>query len=210
MTTSPEKTETHHHFLAGLAEQGRYAHEFAQAGRTQEAIEHLNAIEGLTAAYRMAVGEWESEAIHLHFSLSYSTHMVLPRTLLQSMPDAWQARFVALIDEMDAAFRHVPQPEAYKVEAAVEREVSDLTELQRKQLGIVADWYRGETPPENLSEADLAEWRAEHENPDGPEYSDQTGREMRGDERVLLPVGDPVPHYNRGRTRIEPRLGGGV
>lgn len=214
MTATPEtqttRTETHHHFLAGLAQQGRYAYEFARAGRTDEAVEHIEAIERLAAAYRMETGEWKKEAIHLHFGLSYSTHMVLPRTLLQSMPDAWQARFVALVDELAEAFQHVPQPEAYKVDAAVEHEVSELNELEQRTLGITADWYRGETPPEGLSEADLAEWRAEHENPDGPEYYDAlTGNLMRGDDRVLLPVADPLPHYNRGRTRVEPRLDGG-
>jgi hypothetical protein len=211
MTTTPEtkNTETHHHFLTGIAQQGRCAHEFARAGRTQEAIEHLDAIDGLSTAYRMAVGEWEREAIHLHFSLSYANYLVLPRTLLQSMPDAFQARFVAMLDELQEAFGHVPQAEAYKVEAAVEREVSELSELERKMLGITADWYRGEEPPEGLSEQDLAEWRAEHENPDGPEYYDQNGHEMSGSDSVLVPVADPVPHYNRGRARVEPRLGGG-
>jgi hypothetical protein len=57
MTATPETTttDTHHHFLTGLAQQGRYAHEFARAGRTQEALEHLEAIERLATAYRNAV-----------------------------------------------------------------------------------------------------------------------------------------------------------
>lgn len=147
----------------------------------------------------------EREAIHLHFSLSYANYLVVPRTLLQSMPDEWQARFVALLDEMDDAFRHVPQAEAYEVTAGTQHEVFDLTEAEQRLLGITADWYRGETPPEGLSEADLAEWQAEHENPDGPDYHDREGRELSGSDRVLVPGTDPVPHYNRGRARIEPR-----
>lgn len=57
MTATPETTttDTHHHFLTGLAQQGRYAHEFARAGRVDEAVEHLEAIEGLIAAYTAAV-----------------------------------------------------------------------------------------------------------------------------------------------------------
>lgn len=57
MTATPETTtETHHHFLTGLAQQGWYAHEFARAGQTAEALEHTEAIEGLIAAYRIAIG----------------------------------------------------------------------------------------------------------------------------------------------------------
>lgn len=152
--------------------------------------------------------EVEPQAIHTHFGLSYANYMVLPRTLLQSMPDAWQARFVALVDELAEAFQHVPQAEAYEVTAGTEHLVCELNEAERKQAGIVADWYRGEEPPEGLSAEDLAEWRFEHEDPEGPTFS-KDGREVNGEELVLLPCADPVPHYNRGRTRIEPRLGGG-
>ncbi|MFG2276728.1 hypothetical protein ACGFNY_44090 [Streptomyces chartreusis] len=57
MTATPEttRTDTHHHFLTGLAQQGRYAHEFARAGQVTDAVEHLDAIGRLTVAYRAAV-----------------------------------------------------------------------------------------------------------------------------------------------------------
>lgn len=57
MTTTPgtTRTDTKHHFLAGLADQGGYAHDFARSGRAQEAAEHLQAIEGLITAYRAAI-----------------------------------------------------------------------------------------------------------------------------------------------------------
>ena len=42
-------------------------------------------------------------AIHSHFSLSYAAYLVLPRLSLQEMPHAWQDRFVALLDELEAA-----------------------------------------------------------------------------------------------------------
>ena len=211
MTATPETTtttDTQHHFLTGLAQQGRYAHEFARAGKTQEALKHCAAIEGLTTAYRLAIGEWQREAIGLHFNLTYANYLVLPRTLLQSMPDEWQARFVALLDELHDAFQHVPQAECYEVTAGTEHEVTDLTDAQLKQLGITKDWFRGETPPDGLSEADLREWEAEHEDPDGPTYS-RNGEELDPYDRVVVPCDDPVPHYNRGRARIEPRVGGG-
>jgi hypothetical protein len=152
---------TAHHYLAGLAQQARHVHDFAKAGHQTEALEHAGAVERLLTAWRLDAGHADREAIHRHFSLSYANYLVLPRTLLQSMPDEWQARFVALLDEMDDAFQHVPQAEGYKVEAATQREVSDLDEGQL---------------------------------------------EVEGDELVMLPVVDPVPHYDRGRTRIEPQV----
>lgn len=58
MTDTPDTapTDTQHHFLTGLAQQGRYAHDFARAGQAKEALEHLEAIEGLIAGYRNALG----------------------------------------------------------------------------------------------------------------------------------------------------------
>lgn len=57
------------------------------------------------------------DAVHGWFGLSYANYMVLHRTLLQSMPDEWQERFVACMSELDAAFRHVEQPVLYQVTA---------------------------------------------------------------------------------------------
>jgi len=42
--------------------------------------------------------------IHDHFGLTYANYMVLPRSILQSMPYSWQERFVELIDELDEHF----------------------------------------------------------------------------------------------------------
>jgi hypothetical protein len=39
--------------------------------------------------------------IHAFFGLTYSSYLVLPRTMLQSMPDKWQEQFVKLIEEID-------------------------------------------------------------------------------------------------------------
>lgn len=39
--------------------------------------------------------------IHDMFGLSYSNYLVLPRSILQSMPVNWQKKFVKLIDEME-------------------------------------------------------------------------------------------------------------
>lgn len=52
--------------------------------------------------------EVEHEAIHGYFDLTYASWLVLPRTLLQSMPDEWQAAFVALLREYDRHWADLP------------------------------------------------------------------------------------------------------
>lgn len=84
----------------------------------------------------------EHEAIHGWFGLTYANYLCLPRTLLQSMPDEWQNRFVGCLDELDAAYRHLNLDVNYTVSVR-----------------------------------------------------DGKGRFTT----------DPVPHYNRGRARVEPR-----
>lgn len=79
------------------------------------------------------------EAIHDWFGLTYANYLVLPRSILQSMPDEWQNRFVALLEALDEATMDIPMAPAYRVHVV-----------------------------------------------------DHGGRFMR----------DPVPHYDRGRTRI--------
>lgn len=124
--------------------------------------------------------------VHTYFGLSYSNYLVLHRTLLQSMPTEWQHRFVTMLDELDDAFDHVEKADYYEVTAAVECEYGDLTASDMKALGIT---------------------RAETE--DGDVYYDKDGVEWAGWEPLMVPRpgGDSVPHYNRGRTRIEPKVG---
>ncbi|MFE9844731.1 hypothetical protein [Streptomyces goshikiensis] len=143
--------------------------------------------------------------VHAWFELTYSSYLVLPRTLMQSMPIEWQQRMVGCLEEIQAAYAHLPQAKGYQVHAGTTHLVSELDGPQLDQLGITEDWYRGETPPEGLDAEGLAEWEEAHEDPDGPVYH-RDGQEIDGDERVVVPGVDPVPHYNRGRTYIEPRL----
>lgn len=143
--------------------------------------------------------------IHLAFGLTYASYLTLPRTLLQSMTLEWQERFVVCLDQFHAAFAHVPQAEAYEVTAGTEHVLDEMSDDELRAAGVEVDHYGGETPPEGLDEEDLAAWEEEHETE--PTYHQvRTGREMEGRERVILPGGDPVPHYNRGRTYIEPVL----
>lgn len=150
-------------------------------------------------------GAVEHEAIHGYFELSYANYEVLPRSLLQSMPDEWQTRFVRMLEEFRAAFQHVQGPDLYKVEAATEHTVSEMSPDELKRAGITEDWYGGEEPPEDLTDEALHEWQHEHEQT-SPDYYDADGNELDPHRRFLLPAHDPIPHYNRGRTHIEPRL----
>lgn len=57
------------------------------------------------------------DAIHTWFGLTYSNYLVLPRTMLQSMPTEWQRRFVACLEELDAAAGDILGPDGYWVRA---------------------------------------------------------------------------------------------
>lgn len=41
------------------------------------------------------------EPIHNFFGLSYANYFVIPRSVLQSMPEIWQKKFVDLVNEID-------------------------------------------------------------------------------------------------------------
>lgn len=136
--------------------------------------------------------------IHTSFGLSYANYLVLPRTLLQSMPEDWQHQFVALVDGLHAAFRHVEQAECYDVIAGRQREIGELTDAERQALGITRVFEVD--PDSGLGVDDV----------DAPGryiylYRDE---EHEGWERIVQPAEDPVPPYNRGRTRVEPLLEG--
>jgi hypothetical protein len=128
--------------------------------------------------------------VHAWFGLSYSNYLVLPRTLLQTMPEEWQRDFVAKLAELEGAFSHVEQADCYKVTPAVEREVGDLTDEELKQIGYSrSDDCDCVAPP----------------CPHDVTYYDDKGNEMEAWMRVMWPLDrDPVPHYNRGRTHVPP------
>ena len=56
--------------------------------------------------------------IHDWFGLTYASYLVLPRSVLQSMPDEWQERFVEMLEELDAAGVECP---IYRVSAVDEK-----------------------------------------------------------------------------------------
>ncbi len=44
----------------------------------------------------------QREDIHGYFGSTYASYLVLPRSVLQSMPDDWQADFVGLVRELES------------------------------------------------------------------------------------------------------------
>lgn len=111
--------------------------------------------------------------IHLWFGLTYSNYLVLHRSMMQSMPVAWQERAVILFDELDQAFPELERPSSFIVIAAIERDYGDLSDADKKAVDV------------------------------------RDGHDHEPWQHVLVPLpgGDPVPHYNRGRTFIEPDEG---
>ena len=135
----------------------------------------------------------DGEDVHTYFGLSYANYLVLPRTLLQSMSEAWQHQFVGLVNELHDAFEHVKQAPTYQVLAGRTIQLDEMTESELHAAGI----------------------SVEGDDEDGPgsetRYHRQSdGAELTGNDYGFVPGQDPVPHYNRGRTRIAPRLGGAV
>lgn len=131
--------------------------------------------------------------IHGWFGLTYSNYLVLHRSMMQSMPVAWQERAVALFDELDRAFPDLKRPPSFIVTAASEREYGDLNGAEMAALGVT----QADRDPDLTEE--------ERVTADGL-YHDRDGDPHESWERLLVPLpgGDPVPHYNRGRTFIEP------
>ena len=58
------------------------------------------------------------EAIHEFFGLTYASYLVLPRSVLQSMPDEWQQKFVSLLNQIPETIDEDWEPEGgYRVRA---------------------------------------------------------------------------------------------
>ena len=48
------------------------------------------------------------EALWMWFGLSYASWLTLPRVLMHEMPDEWQGKMAALLEEYNAAFPEQP------------------------------------------------------------------------------------------------------
>jgi len=123
--------------------------------------------------------------VHEWFELSYSNYQVLHRTLMQSMPLGWQRRMVACLSELRAAFRHIEQAPGYEVTPCDWLAPVEMGEADMRAAGVTVEWPYG---------ADAE-----------PLYQDREGNELDANiGRVAVPRGEPVPHYDRGRTYILP------
>ena len=109
-------------------------------------------------------------------------HIVVPRSLAQSMPLRWQQAFVGLLADLHDAYGHLPWPD-YAVVPSRWEVLADLDEEQLAATGFHADL-----------------------GPDGElEYRDGDERLVPDPERheVLAPIADPLPPVSEGR--VEPR-----
>lgn len=127
----------------------------------------------------------EVEAVHTYFGLTYANYLVRPRTLLQSMPDEWQSRFVDCLRELDAAFDHIEQAPGYEVQPVDWRYANELSPAELRMAGASMEY---------------------DEETDETTYYDRDGNELNEVGRVAVPAGEPIPHYQRGRERVEPNL----
>ena len=70
------------------------------------------AIGSLKAAWSAAQAQGAEgeghERLWRWFGLSYATFLTLPRVLLHAMPDSWQFKMAALLEEADEAFPNAP------------------------------------------------------------------------------------------------------
>lgn len=83
------------------------------------------------------------QALHLWFGLSYANYLTMPRSFLQSMPDEWQGKLAAILQEADeAACKHKVSwpPEGYKVHVELRQEDDDSEPAISDPL---ADYQRG-------------------------------------------------------------------
>jgi hypothetical protein len=109
-------------------------------------------------------------------------HLVVPRSLAQSMPLRWQQVFVGLLADLHDAYGHVAWPDYRVVPSRWERLV-DLDEEQLAAAGYVAD----------LAQDGQLEYRDSADNVVADPENHQ----------VLAPVSDPLPPASAGR--VEPR-----
>lgn len=109
-------------------------------------------------------------------------HLVVPRSLAQSMPLRWQQVFVGLLADLHDAYAHLDWPDYRVVPSRWERLV-DLDEEQLAGAGYVAE----------LGADGELEYRDADDHPVAEPEAVQ----------VLAPVTDPLPPPSAGR--VEPR-----
>ncbi|QVJ03029.1 hypothetical protein KGD82_13425 [Nocardiopsis eucommiae] len=140
-----------------------------------------------------------------YFSLSYSNFLVLHRVELEHMPTEWQHRLVAMLNELDGAYRHLDHPQGYEVHPCRYVEVWELDDDERKAVGVTSSLDDFPALPDDATEGQReAHDRAYEEACEAELFYDADGTELEKWQRVPIRVSDPIPHYRHGR--VEPRL----
>jgi hypothetical protein len=135
--------------------------------------------------------------IHAWFELTYANYLVLPRALMQSMPDHWQHRATGILDELRAAYAHIEWPH-YKVIPGRWCYLDDLSDADLRRAGVT---WCCDSPAKQAALDELAvdgpvdDHRCTYHAADGDELDHNTAC-------VFMAVVDPVPHYDRGRTHV--------
>ena len=109
-------------------------------------------------------------------------HLVVPRSLAQSMPLRWQQVFVGLLADLHDAYAELPWPDYRVVPSRWERLV-DLDDEQLQAVGYVTDLD--------------ADGHLEYRDGAYNRVADPEGH------RVHAPIDDPLPRAAAGR--VEPR-----
>jgi hypothetical protein len=87
------------------------------------------------------------EPVHHWFGLTYSSYLILHRSVMQAMPVGWQRRFVALLEEMEDTVEWEKLPHDFWVRAREGRHfVADPFREYRRPPPIPMRPRTGEQP----------------------------------------------------------------
>jgi hypothetical protein len=89
---------------------------------------------------------YQDGPIHTWFGLSYASYLVLPRLVLDAMPQEWQGRFVGLLGELDDRYGYVLDRGTYSVQLK-----DDAGRFQHDPL---SDYRHGRIPPSEAATHD--------------------------------------------------------
>lgn len=107
------------------------------------------------------------QPVHAWFELSYAQYLVLPRSVLQSMPVPWQQQFVSCMHELDETIDWRPPPERrwfVQLQKSVQRPCAPDEEWWMEIPDPLADYERGRRrlplkhAPQRVSPADGGCW----------------------------------------------------
>lgn len=131
------------------------------------------------------------DRIHEFFGLTYANYLVVNRSLLQSMPDEWQDKFIVMLVEL---FEEMGWAQMLQESISV-RILKREPERKPDRVTCESCDGSGEGPDvEDNEDATCIEC-------DGDGEVETEGDEFETPEEVGI-VTDPIAHYQRGRTRV--------